>query len=328
MPKLGRLEKVGRVRDIWPDEARDFTPWLAKQNNLSLLADTLGFGEEGFELEAIEVNNGPFRADILCRDTTSPEGEHVLIENQFGKSDHDHLGKLITYASGLNAKTLILIGEEIREEHRAALDWLNAISSEDMRFFAVSMEVWRIGESLPAPRFNVIVKPNDWSKQVSRSAKTLEADLSPHRQMLIEYWTAFEERLAHWKTSVRPVSPQPQSWLVHSIGKTGVSLNTSINSRENWARAEVYLTGISASGYFNLLMIEKDRIEEEFGHELQWYDAAAKDRRIFIQKDFTDVSEKATWKDQHEWLIENMDGLYRVFHNRIRGLDPETAELF
>ena len=327
MAELGRLIRQDRIRETWPDEARDFTPWLAGTENLALLSETLGFGPEGFEFEAMEVNSGAFRADILCRDTTSSEGERVLIENQFGKSDHDHLGKLITYASGLGAKTVILIGEEIRDEHRAALDWLNSISNADIRFFALAIELWRIGDSEPAPRFNVIVKPNDWTKVVSRTAKVIRDDLSPHRQMLLRYWTAFEELLARTNSPVRAVSPQPQNWLVHSIGKAGVSINTSINSQKNCVRAEIYLTGPNAKSYFGFLEMDREEIEKTLDPQPIWQNSAEKDSRIHVSLEIDDMSDEAGWPSQHQWLIEQVSKLHTAFHEPVRRLDKEIAGL-
>ncbi|WP_143710462.1 hypothetical protein [Tabrizicola sp. TH137] len=151
---LGKLHRIKNIRSVWPDEARNFTPWLAEADNLAELAEAIGLDRDGLEVEGIEKSIGTFSADIVCR-STSPNGGLVVIENMFGKSDHDHLGKLLTYASGTEARTVILIAETIREEHRAALDWLNAISDDDHSFFACEIELWRIGDSPPAPRFNL-----------------------------------------------------------------------------------------------------------------------------------------------------------------------------
>ena len=116
MTDLGRLEKV-ELRDIWITEDQDFTPWLAQEENLSVLADTIGVD---LELEAQEKNVGPFRADILCRDTGT--GDWVLIENQLERTDHTHMGQLMTYAAGLQAVTIVWVSSRFTDEHRAALD--------------------------------------------------------------------------------------------------------------------------------------------------------------------------------------------------------------
>src|SRR5258706_15303648 len=114
---LGKLEEV-ELRDVWQTESGSFTPWLATQDNLALLGETIGIE---LECEAQEKDVGPFRADILCKDTAS--GAWVLVENQLEKTDHTHLGQLLTYASGLQAVTIVWIAKRFTEEHRAALDW-------------------------------------------------------------------------------------------------------------------------------------------------------------------------------------------------------------
>lgn len=183
--QLGRLKSVD-LRDIWISEAAEFTPWLARPENLEVLGETLGID---LELEAQEKTVGPFRADILCKDIG---GDHwVLIENQLERTDHAHLGQLLTYAAGLQAVTVVWIAAQFTDEHRAALDWLNKITDNSFRFFGLEVQLWRIGTSPAAPRFNVISKPNDWSQSVKQAARVIDdADLSETRVMQRNYWEA------------------------------------------------------------------------------------------------------------------------------------------
>ena len=187
---LGRLESV-ELREIWASESSDFTPWLAREENLWVLGETLNIE---LELQARETSVGPFRADILCRDTVTDEW--VLIENQLERTNHLHLGQLLTYASGLEAVTVVWIAARFNEEHRATLDWLNAITQERFRFFGLEVELWRIGESAPAPKFNVVSKPNDWSASVATGSRSLDSgELSEVRTMQLEYWEALNSAL-------------------------------------------------------------------------------------------------------------------------------------
>ena len=153
---MGRLERV-ELRDIWASEATSFTPWLARPENLAVLGEALNID---LELEAQERAVGPFRADILCKDTD--KDRWVLIENQLERTDHTHLGQLLTYASGLDAVTIVWIAARFTEEHRSTLDWLNKITNESFRFFGLEVELWKIGNSPAAPKFNVVSKPNEW----------------------------------------------------------------------------------------------------------------------------------------------------------------------
>jgi hypothetical protein len=183
---LGQLSRVD-LCDIWVSEATDFTPWLARPENLVFLGETLGID---LELEAQEKAVGPFRADILCKDIGT--GVWVLVENQLERTDHSHLDQLLTYASGLQAVTIVWIAAGFTEEHRATLDWLNKITDESFRFFGLEVELWRIGDSPAAPKFNIISKPNDWSRSVAQAARAIDdAELSETRVTQRAYWTAF-----------------------------------------------------------------------------------------------------------------------------------------
>jgi len=163
--KLGRIEQV-ELREIWKHEATNFTNWLAKPENLDLLSE-----EIDIEISLIdtEYNVGRFNVDIYAEEANV--NRKIIIENQLERTDHDHLGKLITYASGLDAEIIIWIVKEVLEEHQQAMDWLNENTDEKISFFAVKMEVWKIGSSDPAPKFHIISKPNNWSKSVKQSAQ-------------------------------------------------------------------------------------------------------------------------------------------------------------
>ena len=189
------------------------------------------FGEAlgiDLELEAQEKAVGPFRADILCKDIGTDHW--VLIENQLERTDHSHLGQLLTYASGLEAVTVVWIAARFTEEHRATLDWLNKITNESFRFFGLEVELWRIGNSPAAPKFNIVSKPNDWSQSVAQAARAIDdAELSETRIAQREYWAALNPVLA---AAGGPVSgnrkPQPQSWMAYGIGRSGFNLGATM----------------------------------------------------------------------------------------------------
>lgn len=164
---LGRLERVA-LRDIWTTEAQDFTPRLAQPENLAVLSETLNM-----DLETVgqEESVGPFRADILCRNTL--DYSWALIENQLERTDHSHLGQLLTYAAGLQTVTIVWVAATFTDEHRAALDWLNEITDERFRFFGLEVDLWRIGNSPTAPKFNIVAKPNEWTRSVGKSTRRL-----------------------------------------------------------------------------------------------------------------------------------------------------------
>lgn len=318
---LGTLERVD-VRTIWPDEARDFTPWLAGEANIKMLGDDLGLD---LDVQTTEKTVGPYSADILCKDTVTDGW--VLIENQFGKTDHTHLGQLMTYAGGLNAGTIIWIAERFTEEHRAAVDWLNQVTNENVSFFALIIEVWRIGDSAPAPKFNIVCKPNDWSKSaVSKPT----GDLTEAKRLQLEFWTAFREFVNGRQTAIKPTKALPQHWMNIALGRSGIQLSAvashwdseqgSYESHE--LRAEVVTHGPSSKTFYKQLVDQKAAIEAEFGEPLTWYEGTGKQCRIYLRQS-TMIDDKGKWAEQQAWLLQALEKLHRVFGPRARLLTTD-----
>jgi hypothetical protein len=318
---LGKLIKI-ELRDVWLSESTDFTPWLARDENLLTLGETLGLE---LELEAQERAVGPFRADILCKDIGT--NAWVLIENQLERTDHTHLGQLLTYASGLEAVTIVWIAARFTEEHRSTLDWLNRITDETFRFFGVEVELWRIGDSPAAPRFNVISKPNNWSKMVTQAARAIdEAELTKTKAWQVAYWGALGTKLlAKGGALARERKPQPQSWMSYSIGRTGFGVNASLARPKRQIRAELYISHPSAKPWFHLLHAQKESIEQELGYPLDWDELPeGRDTRVSTALNDTDPEDQSDWPRQHEWLLTRLGELHRVFVNRVKMLDATS----
>ncbi len=317
MTSLGTMESVD-LRKIWETEAGDFTPWLAQDCNLALLGDTIGVE---LELEAQEKSVGPFRADILCKDTGT--GHWVLIENQLEKTDHRHLGQLLTYAAGLKAVTIVWIADEFTDEHRAALDWLNEITDDRFNFFGLEIELWKIGESAIAPKFNVVGKPNDWSRTISGAAKQIEeGSLTETKLLQQEYWSALRNLLLTRKSDVKPQKPRPQHWTNFALGKTHFAMHASVNSIKNFIAVDVGLSGPDAKTHFHLLHDDKDAIEREVGTSLEWEELPnRKESRIALRQHEVDPTKRADWPSQHEWLAGKLESLHATFSPRVKMLD-------
>ena len=214
MPEpLGTLEKV-ELRDVWESEPREFTPWLATEEGIRILGETIKID---LVLEAQEKNVGPFRADILCKDTGNDSW--VLIENQLAVTDHRHLGQLLTYAAGLHAVTVVWVAATFTEEHRATLDWLNEITDDRFQFFGLEIELWRIGNSPAAPKLNIVSKPNDWSRSVSQSAKRISDEpLNALQETQLLYWSELKSALIKKGSSIHSRKPLPQHWTTYGSG--------------------------------------------------------------------------------------------------------------
>ena len=314
LPSLGSLKKVD-VRHIWQTEAQHFTPWLAQ--NLDILAETL---DMELEIEAQEKNVGPFRADILCRDTL--DKSWVLIENQLERTDHLHLGQLLTYASGLKAVTIIWVSTHFTEEHRSALDWLNNITDDQFKFFGLEVELWQIGDSPVAPKFNIVSKPNDWSRSVGQAARQIETGtLTDIKAAQLEFWTKLAEKLKE-NSHIRPQKPMPQHWAVFRIGRSGFHISGLHNTRDKCIGVELYIDHQNAKDFYNQLYEQKNDIEAEIGHELIWKELPNKSAsRIILYLRDVDPMDRSRWDEYQDWLIKYIEAFDRTFRNRIRNLE-------
>ena len=322
--ELSRLEEV-ELREIWPDEAQDFTPWLAKEENLAFLGETLSME---LEFEGQEISVGDFRADILCRNTA--DGSRVLIENQFEKTDHKHLGQILTYTAGLDIHTVIWIAEEFREEHRAALDRLNEITDEHYQCFGIEIKVWQIGDSVcaRAPQFEIVSSPNDWSRTVNRDTqRAVRDDLSETQLMQKKYWEEFVEHLRVHKSSLLPPRPNSRSWMTFSIGRSNFNMTAWLGIQGRNISIRIQIGGPNATTYFHLLKEQQAEIEKEFGEPLEWDELPEHERsRISLRKEDTDPGDEVDWPNQHEWLASKLEMFDKVFRQRIRELDADDWE--
>lgn len=262
---LSKIEKIS-LRDCWDNEASDFTPWLATEENIALLADALGMNE--LEVKGQEEHVGPFRADILCVDPGTDK--LVLIENQLEKTDHNHLGQILTYAAGLDAVTIIWIAERFTEEHRAAIDWLNRITDKEFNFFGVEIGLIKIGDSNAAPVFNVIAKPNGWSKDV-RSSQASSEGHSEGKIFNYEYWTSFNEFMANNPSKMfRTRSASYSHWMTIAIGHGAVHIDLLLNKREQKATIQLYMWDDAEKKIYDALLKHKEEAEEKIGEKLMW----------------------------------------------------------
>jgi len=230
---LGKLKQID-LRQIWRHEALDFTQWLALPENLDLLSEEI-------EIEIIpidtEYNVGRFSVDIFAEE--GGIGRKIIIENQLEKTDHDHLGKLITYASGLEAEIIIWIVKEVLEEHQQAIDWLNENTDESINFFAIRMEAWQIDNSAPAPKFHIISQPNNWSKSVKQA--TNKTSLTHTKRLQLEFWEGFNTYIESNGINIRTRKASPRHWYDISIGRSDCHVALTVNSQKNEIGCELYI---------------------------------------------------------------------------------------
>ena len=319
---MGRLERVD-LRKIWETEPGDFTPWLASDANIKLLGDTIGIE---LEVEAQEHNVGRFQADILCKDISATD-HWVLIENQLERTDHTHLGQLLTYAAGLDAVTIVWIAASFTDEHRAALDWLNEKISDKIQFFGIEIELWRIAESPIAPRFSIVSKPNDWTKPTGGLRNRFSpSGLSDRRKMQLEYWQDFNSVLKNADGRFRPKKPLPQHWQTFAIGRSNFLLYTTINIRISRIGVQLILQGPDAKAHYSLLHQQKEAIENDAGEQLEWRMLPDnKESQINLYRHDSNPSNRNTWEEQHQWLIDRLNLFHSIFSERIKSLDASEV---
>lgn len=314
---LGKLEKV-ELKTIWENEAYNFTPWLAQKENLELLGDAIGIE---LELEAQEKNVGPFRADILCKNTV--DETKVLIENQLEITNHKHLGQLLTYAAGLESVVIVWVASKFHEQHRKALDWLNEITDERFSFFGLEVELWRIGNSSAAPKFNIISQPNNWSKTVAQAAKNLDSqETSETKGLQYRYWQNFISYLENSSSKLRPQAPTPKHWLTFSIGRSGFHVNALLNTVTNRIGVELVIADKDGEkSSYHLLAKDKEVIEREIGSDLEWRENPEKNRSSILLFFSVNPTEESNWSSQNEWLKNTLEKFDAVFRQRIRNLE-------
>lgn len=305
------------LKEAWPSEDQNFTPWLARPENVKHLANAL---DMELEVEAVEHWVGPFRADILAR--AIDETDHrVVIENQFGRTDHSHLGQILTYLAGIEgAKTVVWIAETIQPDHRAAVDWLNTNTTEEFSFFAIEIELWRIDNSSAAPRFNVVASPNDWTRRTRTGVRQLDDDAERHR-IRLAYWGSFGEYLKGKGSTFRIRRANRDHWFSFGIGRAGFAINATISTDKKRVGVELYASHDIDKVAFRSLQADKNAIEQEFGEPLEWQELPGKKAmRIALYKHDVDPSAEKQYPELHAWMLAKMDRFKAVFAGRVRSL--------
>jgi hypothetical protein len=315
---FGRLERVRNIREHWPREDTDFTPWLASEESIVVLSDAIGI-----ELEVLEQERsiGPFRADILCKNTA--DNSIVLIENQFGRTDHSHLGQLFTYAAGLDAVTLIWIVEKFTEEHRAAIDWLNRITDEKFYFFGIEIELWTIGDSPPAPKFNIVSKPNDWAKTVRETAEVSRSKMTPWQESQVTFWKKFGDHIQEVNAPFKPPKPYSSLWMGYGIGRSYTNMVVGFSQKD--IMVYVQIDTQERPGWFEELMQQKESIDGEFGETIRWDGRESLRHKRAIVSRPVDMTDEQNWDSAIEWMLDRMKRMKDVFKPRVMSLSENAV---
>lgn len=304
---LDKLKKV-ELRDVWPHEALGFTRWLSEESNLAILSSAVGI-----ELELIETESsaGSFNVDIYAQEAGT--GRKVIIENQLEDTNHDHLGKIITYAAGKGAQVVIWIVRHARDEHRQAIEWLNAHTDDEAAFLLVEIEVWSIGDSLPTPRFNVVEQPNEWARAVKASEGMSETD-----KIKLAYWTRYREvaeATPEFMKEFSPRKPAKNHWSTLSCESSAYHMALLIDTQGGRTGVEFYVPDDKEIGHRAIANVAI--FEQRLGLKAKVFDATKASgirlyktgRAVRTQQDKWDdfIKEQLGWALEMKKIIRELE---------------------
>ena len=310
--ELGTIEQVD-LREMWPHEASDFTPWLA--NNVASLSEALGLE---LEVRSQEAPVGGYSLDILAHDLGS--NRPVIVENQLEPTDHDHLGKLLTYASGYDAGVVVWLAKEFREEHRQALDWLNQRTGEDTQFFGVIVELLKIDDSRPAVNFKLAASPNEWRKESMSTSDRSNTGTTERGERYRSFFQNLIDRLREEESFTSARKGQPSSEYEFASGYTGIRFRAHFN-RYGKTGIALYIDvgdGVRNKKIYDAMKLEKDSIESELNETLEWSrmeDSRAS--RIDALRDGSIDDDDETLEEIQDWMVERLLAFKEVFGPRL-----------
>lgn len=309
---LSRLEEITDLRAVWQNDAKDFTEWLSREENINILSEATGL-----DLSAEETHSpvGKFNVDILA--TESGTGRKIIIMSSFTGTDDSYLGKLITYAAGKNADIIIWIVRKANEEHKAAVEWLNSRTWSNTGFFLCEIKLFRIGESEPAVKFEVISRPNRWAKETRK----ISEGITDTERLRFDYWNAFQDYAfdsgtnPKFASSYRRWQTSSNYGVVFGTGRPGVSIIIA-KTRDD---IEAGLNIADDAELFAYLAGMKEDIESECGMSFDWLEMPGKKgSRIRAKKSPAPLNDKSTWPDQFEWIMNAVLRIREIFGHYIK----------
>lgn len=291
--RLGKIKRITDIRSVWHHEEKDFSKWLAQEENLKQLSDSIGID---IVLEERESSVGNFSVDLYALEEGTER--RIIIENQLEDTNHDHLGKLITYASGKGAEVIIWVVKRARDEHRQAIEWLNQNTGVNIGFFLVEIELWQIDDSAIAPKFNVVERPNDWAKQMKNAD-----GLSETKQLQLHFWQQLSEFIKSNSSFSKEFSPrkaQPQHWYDLSVGSSSYHIGLTVNTQKNLLGTEIYIPDDKEK--FAVFKKHAQEIENLIGEKVEWREATKATRIITLHS--CDINIEDQWNDAFNWLMD------------------------
>lgn len=301
--KLGELKKAN-LRDVWQHEEYDFSKWLAEEQNIELLSTEIGIELTNVQTEA---PSGRYSVDITAEDEETKR--KVIIENQLETTNHDHLGKIITYASGYDADIVIWLVRDYREEHKQAIDWLNENTNSKINFFLIRVELWQIDDSPLAPKFNIISQPNDWAKALKDTK--IKGQLSETQMMQLDFWNKFKSYAEENNTKLKLRKERPQQWFDISYGSSNSHISLTIQTQKKQIGCEVYIP--ASKQIYEYLLSHKEEIEKQIGNQLEWMELPNKKASRIKLSTNADLEKENKWQEYFEWMKSTAESFQNVF---------------
>ncbi len=300
---IGKLKEI-ELRTVWKHEATNFTKWLAEPENISELNEILGLTLTNIN---VQQTAGNLFCDIYATDELT--GVKVVIENQLEQSNHDHLGKIVTYASLLNAGVIVWIVKKAKAEHRSAIEWLNNNTGNDINFFLLEVHAYKIDDSLPAAKFEIIEQPNDFIKNYKLLLPTSESKSSSD---IFSFWSEFNDLISKRGNIISKRKVTDRRWYDVSIGSSKSHLTMELVNRENYVRLGLYMT--NDKELFDKLYLNKEIIEQEIGYKLDWKkDCSETVSRISYNLKGLDYDNKENYNEIMNQMIDIILKMKTVF---------------
>lgn len=310
---IAKRQRVENLRTIWPKET-EFSDWLVSESGLELIAEDVGIE---IEEPQRECRPGDYPCDVVAR-KVGDENHIVVIENQFGKTNHDHLGKLLTYTAMNSAMTCIWLSEIVSDDHRKVIDWLNDNTPPQVSFYLAEIKAYRIGESLPAPQLDVVCRPNLEAK-VQRESNA--GELKERHIWRRDFWVEISDYIKSKNPPFRPQSPTTDHWLTIALGRGGFHMNLLLVPKHQKIGCEVIIAPLHKERAFEQLQNQKSAIEHEIGQELQWQSSPnVKRARIALETEI-DPGEMQNKQAVKEWMHHFSLAFYKAFAPRVKTLD-------
>lgn len=316
--QIGKRRRVD-IKNIWKREV-DFSNWLASQDGLDLIEQDLGIRIVDARREA---RMGDFPCDIVGH-LAQDEDHVIVVENQYGKTNHDHLGKLLTYASVHKAMTGIWIAEHASDDHRQVIDWLNQNTPPTVALYLAELTAHQIGESAAAPQLDIVCQPN-------MTVKITHADQSDaekaRRAWRIQYWEDIQAEVRKARPPFNLQKPGPDHWSSISIGRSGFNMNMLLTPQKQTIGVEIYIDpqGWAKQAFFDLFA-QKEQVEQDLGFALNWREIPEKRCSRVLLEVPIDPKSDSNRKAVCEWFADMTPKMYRAFRDRVVALRQPASE--